>query len=144
MWFKCSHLVTYCDLHAVSGLRLRLTLKLFSGPAFGSGGTAGLLVTRRLVGSLASPSWEWRCPWGRHLPLTAPHELAVALRGRHRPDVSGWMCAWMGECEAILWSALSGCCLEKRRMNAWVFSIYWGIMFSSFVILNIFRSFGEI
>ena len=51
-----------------------------------SGGRAGWLVT-----------WASKCPWARHLTLTAPDELAVAMR-LTPPSV----CECVRECEAIL------------------------------------------
>jgi len=40
-----------------------------------------------------------KCPWARHLTLIAPVEQVGALRGCASAN-GGWMCVWMGECEA--------------------------------------------
>ena len=60
------------------------------GAACGSGGRVGWLVTRRFLVRVL------RCPWAKHLTLTAPDELAVALhawhcRGWGNVCVNGWM-----------------------------------------------------
>ena len=56
---------------------------------------SGLAVNRRVASSIpALPIWVSRCAWARHLTLTAPDQLAVALHGQHRCRV--WMCVWMG------------------------------------------------
>ena len=48
------------------------------------------------VRSPASHSWVTRCPWARHLTLTAPKELALALHGwYHRRCVNVCMNGWM-------------------------------------------------
>ena len=85
----------------------------------GSGGRGAWLATRLLVRSLAVPSWVSRFPWAKYLTLTSPKELALPCRVGITVGVwmcvwtYVWMCVWIGECFAMLQSALSGLWLEK-------------------------------
>ena len=94
---------------------------------------------------LADPTWltldpTWLTPdptWPTRSCSFDPRLLLSECRGVPEPDaspwllptswlsscvadtaVSLWMCAWMGECSAVLYSALSGNLLGKRCINA--------------------------